>query len=239
MTTAPTTAGRIGIVTFPGTLGAEDASRAVELSGAQAVQIWHDDATLPTVDALILPAGNTYGDYLRAGALATTTAIAPAIVAAAQAGVPVLGIGNGFQILCELGLLPGALVANESLTFTSRTVTVEVDNAATPWTSDLQAGDELALPVNSGAGQYVADEATLDALEENGQVVLRYASENPNGSARDIAGVANEAGNVVGIMVHPEYAIEAGFGPSLDGQAFFTSVFADYSAAGDAADETA
>ena len=221
------TAGRIGVVTFPGSLGESDAARAIDLAGGEAVPVWHDDTALPELDALILPAGNSYGDYLRAGALATTATIAPAIVAAAGAGLPILGIGNGFQILCELGLLPGALIANASGTFVSRTVTVEACNAATPWTSALQAGDELRLPVNSASGRYVADEASLDRLEEEGQVVLSYVGDNPNGSARDIAGVANEAGNVVGIMVHPEYAIETGFGPSLDGQAFFLSALSD------------
>jgi phosphoribosylformylglycinamidine synthase len=214
----------VGVVTFPGSLDDRDAQRAVRLAGAEPVALWHADADLHGVDAVVLPGGFSYGDYLRCGAIARFAKVMPVIVDAARDGMPVLGICNGFQILCESHLLPGALVRNDHRTFNCLDQPVRIENASTPWTSGYTAGDEVVIPLKNGEGGYVADTATLDLLEGEGRVVARYVGRNPNGSYRDIAGICNQAGNVVGLMPHPEHAIEELTGPSADGLAFFTSV---------------
>jgi phosphoribosylformylglycinamidine synthase len=216
---------RIGVVTFPGSLDDRDAATAVRVVGGEAVSLWHGDDSVDAVDAVVLPGGFSYGDYLRCGAIAHLAPVMHAIKEFADAGGPVLGICNGFQILCEAGLLPGALLRNEGLRFTSRPVELEVGNAATRWTSDYTAGQRISIPLKNGEGRYFADEATLDALEAEGQVVARYV-DNPNGSSRDIAGVTNEAGNVVGLMPHPEHAVDPTLRRGTDGAGFFTSVLA-------------
>ena len=215
---------RIGIVTFPGSLDERDAARAVRAVNAEAVSLWHGDRDLKGVDAVILPGGFSYGDYLRCGAIARFAPVMDALVPAAQGGLPVLGICNGFQVLCEAHLLPGALVRNNDRRFTCVDQQLRVENASTVWTSDFVAGVEITIPLKNGEGGFVADEATLDALEGDGRVVVRYAGHNPNGSYRGIAGISNERGNVVGLMPHPEHAVETGYGPSTDGLRFFTSV---------------
>jgi phosphoribosylformylglycinamidine synthase I len=214
----------VGVVTFPGSLDDRDAQRAVRLAGAEPVSLWHADPDLHGVDAVVLPGGFSYGDYLRCGAIARFAKVMPLIVEAARDGMPVLGICNGFQILCESHLLPGALVRNDHRTFNCLDQRIRIENASTPWTSGYTAGDEIVIPLKNGEGGYVADTATLDLLEGEGRVVARYADRNPNGSYRDIAGISNRAGNVVGLMPHPEHAIEELTGPSADGLAFFTSV---------------
>jgi phosphoribosylformylglycinamidine synthase I len=215
---------RIGIVTFPGSLDDGDAARAVRLAGAQPVRLWHGEHALRHVDAVILPGGFSYGDYLRCGAIARFAPVMESIVGAAQAGLPVLGICNGFQILCEAHLLPGALTRNQHLHFRNRDQRLTIAGTATAWTNAFTEGQEVLIPIKSGEGCYVADQLTLDELEATGRVVARYAGGNPNGSLRDIAGVANEAGNVVGLMPHPEHAVDPLTGPSQDGLGFFTSV---------------
>ena len=215
---------RIGVVTFPGSLDDTDAARAVRIAGAEAVRLWHADKRLPTIDAVILPGGFSYGDYLRCGAIARFAPVMDELVPAAQGGLPVLGICNGFQILCESHLLPGALIRNDHRRFICVDQKLTVENASTAWTSDLEVGSHIKIPLKNGEGGYVADLDTLERLEGEGRVVFRYAGRNPNGSYRDIAGITNERGNVVGLMPHPEHAIEEGFGPSTDGLAFFTSV---------------
>ena len=219
---------RVGVVTFPGSLDDHDAQRAVRLAGGEPVALWHGDDSLRDVDAVVLPGGFSYGDYLRAGAIARFAPVMSALVPAAQGGLPVLGICNGFQILCESHLLPGAMIQNDHRTFICRDQRLRVENASTAWTSDFQQGDEITVVLKNQDGQYVADRHTLDELEAEGRVAFRYLVEeggrNPNGSYRDIAGITNERGNVVGLMPHPEHAVEEGYGPSLDGLAFFTSV---------------
>ena len=222
-------AARVGVVTFPGTLYDRDARRAVRVAGAEVVVLWHGDADLHGVDAVVLPGGFSYGDYLRGGAIARFSPVMQALGPAARGGLPVLGICNGFQVLCEAHLLPGALTRNAGLHFTCRDQRLRVETAATAWTSAYTAGDEVVIPVKNGEGRYVADDATLDALEARGQVVARYLG-NPNGSARDIAGVRNEAGNVVGLMPHPEHAIDPLTGPGAGGLGFFASVLGRASA---------
>jgi phosphoribosylformylglycinamidine synthase len=233
--------------------------------------LWHGDDSLRDVDAVVLPGGFSYGDYLRAGAIARFAPVMSALIPAARGGLPVLGICNGFQILCESHLLPGAMIQNDHRTFICRDQRLRVENATTAWTSDFESGDEITIVLKNQDGQYVADQRTLDALEGEGRVAFRYvvernvversvvernvvdhrqvehsgrgpdwsmsgvdapaaaqydrfAGRNPNGSYRDIAGVTNERGNVVGLMPHPEHAVEQGYGPSLDGLKFFTSV---------------
>ena len=215
---------RIGVVTFPGSLDDGDAARAARIAGADIVRLWHGDADLHRVDAVILPGGFSYGDYLRCGAIARFAPAMESIIDAARGGLPVLGICNGFQILCEAHLLPGALTRNQHLHFRNRDQWLRIESTDTAWTTDYQAGQEVLIPVKNGEGCFVADERTLDALEAEGRVVARYINGNPNGSQRDIAAITNEAGNVVGIMPHPEHAVEALTGPSLDGLGFFTSV---------------
>jgi phosphoribosylformylglycinamidine synthase I len=215
---------RIGVVTFPGSLDDRDAARAVRAVGAEAVALWHADRTLHDVDAVILPGGFSYGDYLRCGAIARFAPVMEELVPAAKGGLPVLGICNGFQILCESHLLPGALIRNDHRKFVCKDQVLTVENASTAWTSDLEVGSDITIPLKNGEGGFVADDETLARLEGDGRVVVRYAGHNPNGSYRAIAGIANERGNVVGLMPHPEHAVEEGYGPSTDGLAFFTSV---------------
>jgi phosphoribosylformylglycinamidine synthase I len=223
---------RIGVVTFPGSLDDSDAARAAAYAGADPVSLWHADRDLKGVDAVILPGGFSYGDYLRCGAIARFSPVMSELVPAARAGLPVLGICNGFQILCEAHLLPGALTRNSKLRFIHTDVRLTVSNTATAWTSAYEAGQEITVPLKSGEGAYAADEATLDELERTGRVVVRYSRTAPNGAARDIAGIRNENGNVVGLMPHPEHAIDALTGPSADGLGFFTSVVSAFTGVG-------
>src|SRR3712207_5944001 len=215
---------RIGIITFPGSLDDVDAARAVRLAGGEAVALWHADHDLMDVDAVVLPGGFSYGDYLRAGAIAARSPLMRDVVAAAGNGLPVLGICNGFQVLCEAGLLPGALTRNSHLHFRNRDQGLLVERADTAWTSAFPPGQTIVVPVKNGEGRYVAADADLDRLEGEGRVVVRYVGGNPNGSSRDIAGVTSADGRVVGLMPHPEHAIEDLTGPSTDGLGFFTSV---------------
>jgi phosphoribosylformylglycinamidine synthase len=217
---------RIGVVTFPGSLDDRDALRAVRIAGAEAVPLWHRDRDLRGVDAVVLPGGFSYGDYLRCGAISRFSPVMDAVIAGAREGLPVLGICNGFQVLCESHLLPGALTRNERLRFINRDQRLRVERADTPWTAGYEAGREIVIPLKNGEGCYVADERTLDELEAEGRVLVRYVGGNPNGSRRDIAGVSNAAGNVVGLMPHPEHAVEPLTGPSTDGLTFFTNLVA-------------
>ena len=217
---------RIGVITFPGTLDDVDAARAVRLAGADPVALWHADRDLRGVDAVVVPGGFSYGDYLRAGAIAARAPIMDEVTAAADRGMPVLGICNGFQILCEAGLLPGALTRNSGLHFVCRDVVLRVESADTAWTSGFAAGQEIVVPLKSGEGRYVADAATLAALQDEGRIVFRYAAAAPNGAMHGIAGVASTNGRVVGLMPHPEHAIDPLTGPSADGLGLFTSVLA-------------
>lgn len=220
--TAP--AARVGIVTFPGSLDDRDALRAVSRAGAEPVPLWHADRDLRGVDAVILPGGFSYGDYLRCGAIARFSPVMSELVPAARAGLPVLGICNGFQVLCESHLLPGALVRNAGLHFVCRDQRLRMERTATAWTTGYTPGQEVVIPLKSGEGRYVADPETLAALEARGGVIARYTGGAPNGAMNDIAGISNEAGNVVGLMPHPEHAIDTLTGPTADGLAFFTSV---------------
>jgi phosphoribosylformylglycinamidine synthase len=215
---------RIGVITFPGSLDDVDAARAVRLAGGEPVVLWHADHDLAGVDAVVLPGGFSYGDYLRAGAIAARAPLMREVVDRAHAGLPVLGICNGFQVLCEAGLLPGALTRNGHLHFRNRDQALLVERADTAWTSSYAEGQTIVVPVKNGEGRYVAAPAELDRLEAEGRVVVRYAGGNPNGSARDIAGVCSADGRVVGLMPHPEHAVEDLTGPSTDGLGFFTSV---------------
>ena len=215
---------RIGVITFPGSLDDVDAARAVRLAGGEPVPLWHADHDLKDVDAVVLPGGFSYGDYLRAGAIAARSPLMQDVVAAARSGLPVLGVCNGFQVLCEAGLLPGALTRNGHLHFRNRDQQLRVERSDTSWTSAYAAGQTIVVPVKNGEGRYVAADADLDRLEGEGRVVVRYVGGNPNGSSRDIAGVCSEDGRVVGLMPHPEHAVEDLTGPSTDGLGFFTSV---------------
>jgi phosphoribosylformylglycinamidine synthase len=215
---------RIGVVTFPGSLDDRDALRAVRAVGADPVSLWHKDQSLHDVDAVVLPGGFSYGDYLRCGAIARFSPVMDAVIAGANDGMPVLGICNGFQVLCEAHLLPGALARNSHLHFRCKDQALRIENNATAWTTGYDRGARAVIPVKNGEGCFVADESTLDALEAEGRVVARYIEGSPNGSMRDIAGIANQRGNVVGLMPHPEHAIDALTGPSADGITFFTSV---------------
>jgi phosphoribosylformylglycinamidine synthase subunit PurQ / glutaminase len=213
---------RVGVITFPGTLDDIDAARAARAVGAESVALWHADADLKNVDAVIVPGGFSYGDYLRAGAIAKFAPLMGEVVAAAGRGLPVLGICNGFQVLCEAGLLPGALTRNAGLHFRCRDLWLRVDSTNTAWTSRYEQGAEILVPLKSGEGRYVASEAVLDELEGEGRVAFRYL-DNPNGSLRDIAGISSANGRVVGLMPHPEHATEALTGPSDDGLGIFYS----------------
>ncbi len=223
---------RIGVVTFPGSLDDRDAQRAIRLAGAEAVALWHGDHDLHGVDALVLPGGFSYGDYLRCGAIASLSPIMTEVIDAANTGMPVLGICNGFQMLAEAHLLEGGLIRNDHGAFICRDQKLRVENNSTAWTGDFEAGAEITIPLKNGEGGFIASAETLARLEGEGQVVFRYLDVNPNGSLNDIAGVSNARGNVVGLMPHPEHAVEPGFGPDtdvamrsgVDGLAFFTSV---------------
>ncbi|MEO7079071.1 phosphoribosylformylglycinamidine synthase subunit PurQ [Rhodococcus sp. BP22] len=214
---------RIGVITFPGTLDDVDASRAVTLAGGEAVSLWHADADLKNVDAVVVPGGFSYGDYLRAGAIARFAPVMESVVKAAEGGMPVLGICNGFQILCEAGLLPGALTRNENLHFVCRDQWLKVENSNTVWSSRYEAGAEILIPVKNAEGRFQASEAVLDELEGEGRVVFRYSGSNPNGSQRAIAGISSANGRIVGLMPHPEHATEPLTGPSDDGLGIFYS----------------
>ncbi|EWS82044.1 phosphoribosylformylglycinamidine synthase subunit PurQ [Brachybacterium phenoliresistens] len=234
---------RIGVVTFPGTLDDRDALRAVRIAGAEAVPLWHGDDDLQEVDAVVLPGGFSYGDYLRAGAISRFAPVMEKVVDAAKGGIPVLGICNGFQILCETHLLPGSMIKNAHRSFICRDQPLRVENNRTAWTTAYEKDQVIRIPLKNQDGQFVADAKTLDELEGEGRVVFRYTEgathgpvgfeENPNGSWNGIAGITNEYGNVVGLMPHPEHAVESGFGPDepgrgtrtgTDGLGFFTSV---------------
>jgi phosphoribosylformylglycinamidine synthase subunit PurQ / glutaminase len=222
---------RVGVVTFPGSLDDGDAARAVHLAGGEPVALWHADADLRGVDAVVLPGGFSYGDYLRCGAIARFAPVMQPVIDAARGGLPVLGICNGFQVLCESHLLPGALIRNDHRKFVCRDQQLRVENARTAWTSAYEAGQQITVPLKNGEGGYVADDRTLDELEASGRVVVRYVGDNPNGSYRDIAGITNANGNVVGLMPHPEHAVDSLTGPTLDGLGFFTSVLTTVAAA--------
>jgi phosphoribosylformylglycinamidine synthase subunit PurQ / glutaminase len=215
---------RVGVVSFPGSLDDRDAARAVRIAGGEPVALWHGDDDLRGVDAVVLPGGFSYGDYLRCGAIARFAPVMRPLVERAEQGLPVLGICNGFQILCESHLLPGALIRNDHRKFVCRDQELAVENASTVWTSSYDLGQHIVVPLKNGEGGYVASADTLDRLEGEGRVVVRYVGDNPNGSYRDIAGVTNERGNVVGLMPHPEHAVEELTGPTTDGLGFFTSL---------------
>jgi phosphoribosylformylglycinamidine synthase I len=215
---------RVGVITFPGSLDDKDAARAVRLAGGESVPLWHADANLHSVDAVVLPGGFSYGDYLRCGAIAKFAPVMEKLVDAGNGGFPILGICNGFQVLTESQLLPGALTRNDHLHFICRDQKLRIENNTSAWTSDFNVGNEILIPLKNGEGGYVADEKTLDELEGEGRVIARYLEMNPNGSRRDIAGITNARGNVVGIMPHPEHAVEKLTGPTTDGLGFFTSL---------------
>ncbi|HEV7208915.1 MAG TPA: phosphoribosylformylglycinamidine synthase subunit PurQ [Mycobacteriales bacterium] len=215
---------RIGVVTFPGSLDDRDVQAAIALAGGQSVPLWHADPDLGDVQAVVLPGGFSYGDYLRCGAIARFSAVMAEIIEAAGQGLPVLGICNGFQVLCESHLLPGALLRNAGLHYVCRDQGLLVERTSTAWTTGYQQGQQIVVPIKHGEGRYVADRATLDRLEGENRVVFRYAGGNPNGSLHDIAGITNTRGNVVGLMPHPEHAADPLVGASADGLAMFTSV---------------
>ena len=223
---------KIGVVTFPGTLDDRDAQRAVRLAGATPVSLWHADESLKDVDAVVLPGGFSFGDYLRCGAIAAQAPIMKSVIDAANKGLPVLGICNGFQVLVEAHLLPGGLIRNEHQHFICRDQKLIVENVDTAWTNQFTLNQEITIPLKNGEGGYIADNETLKRLEGENLIVFRYAEVNPNGSVNNIAGLRNEKGNVVGLMPHPEHAVEPGFGPDttsamrsgVDGLQFFKSV---------------
>ena len=223
---------KIGVVTFPGTLDDRDAARAVRLAGGEAVALWHADTNIHNVDAVVLPGGFSFGDYLRCGAIAAQAPVMETIIKAANGGLPVLGICNGFQVLVESHLLPGGLIRNDVQTFVCRDQKLIVENTDTAWTNQFTKNQEITIPLKNGEGGYIADAETLKRLEGEGLVAFRYSEFNPNGSVNDIAGLRNERGNVVGLMPHPEHAVEPGFGPDtnvamrsgVDGLNFFKSV---------------
>jgi phosphoribosylformylglycinamidine synthase len=215
---------RVGVITFPGTLDDRDAARAVVAGGSEAVSLWHADADLKSVDAVILPGGFSYGDYLRCGAISRFAPVMQLVIEAAGKGMPVLGICNGFQVLCESHLLPGALTRNSDLHFLCRDQEIEIVNNTTPWTSSYKAGEMIVIPLKNGEGSFQCDDKTLAELEGEGRVIARYVGQNPNGSRNLIAGITNARGNVVGLMPHPEHAIDELTGPSAQGLGFFTSI---------------
>lgn len=223
---------RIGVITYPGSLDDRDAQRAIRLAGGTPVPLWHADNSLKKVDAVVLPGGFSYGDYLRCGAIAAKAPATKEVIKLAEKGLPVLGICNGFQVLVEAHLLPGGLIRNEHQHFICRDQKLRVENNQTTWTSLFEKDQEITIPLKNGEGGYIATPDTLKMLEEENRVVFRYLELNPNGSMNDIAGLTNERGNVVGLMPHPEHAVEPGFGPDrpeamrsgTDGLKFFQSV---------------
>jgi phosphoribosylformylglycinamidine synthase len=225
---------RVGVITFPGSLDDRDAQRAIRLAGAEPVALWHGEHDLKKVDAIVLPGGFSYGDYLRCGAIASHSPIMAEVIDAANKGMPVLGICNGFQMLVEAHLLPGGLIRNDHGRFVRRDQMIRVENNRTDWTHEFDESEEIVIPLKNGEGGYIADATTLERLEGEGLVTFRYVGVNPNGSLNDIAGISSERGNVVGLMPHPEHAVERGFGPNtadamrsgMDGLRFFTSVIA-------------
>jgi phosphoribosylformylglycinamidine synthase subunit PurQ / glutaminase len=224
---------RIGVVTFPGSLDDGDALRAVETMGGTGVSLWHADPDLRGVDAVILPGGFSYGDYLRCGAIARFAPVMEEVAGFAERGGPVVGICNGFQILCESGLLPGAMIRNRSLRFVCRDVWLRVETSQTPVTADLTPGETVEVPIKHGEGQWVSTPEQLDTIESQGLVVFRYSSpdgvvddaHNPNGATNNVAGIRNERGNVVGLMPHPEHGVDPDTGPT-GGQPMFASLLA-------------
>ena len=221
---------RIGIVTFPGSLDDGDAARAVRIAGGEAVRLWHGDEDIHGVDAVVLPGGFSYGDALRCGAIARFAPVMETIADAARGGMPVLGICNGFQILCEAHLLPGALVRNDVRTFVCKDQALRVESVDTTWTSEFIRDQLINIVIKNGEGAYVADEETLDRLEGEGRVIFRYVHSNPNGSRRDIAGICNDRGNVVGLMPHPEHNVDPLVSPTTDGRPLFASILSFLSA---------
>jgi len=215
---------KVGVITFPGTLDDTDAARAVRYAGGEPVALWHKDADLRGVDAVVVPGGFSYGDYLRAGAIARFAPVMAEVVTAARRGMPVLGICNGFQILCEAGLLPGALLRNGGLHFVCRDQKLRVERTATAWTANYRDDEEIVIPVKNMDGRFSAAKSTVDELEGEGRVVFRYLDVNPNGSLNDIAGICSADGRIVGLMPHPEHAIDPLTGPGADGLAMFRSV---------------
>ena len=215
---------KIGVVTFPGSLDDRDAARAVRAVGAESVALWHGDSDLHGVDAVILPGGFSYGDYLRCGAISRFAPVMSSIIEKANSGMPLLGICNGFQVLCESHLLPGALTRNHALHFLCSDQTLRIENNSTAWTTDYEIGQEIVIPLKNGEGSFQCDDSTLARLEGEGLVVARYVGENPNGSRNLIAGITNAEGNIVGLMPHPEHAIDPLTGPSAGGLGFFTSI---------------
>lgn len=223
---------KIGVITYPGTLDDRDAQRAVRLAGGTPVPLWHADSDIKKVDAVVLPGGFSYGDYLRCGAIAAKAPATQEVIRLAAQGLPVLGICNGFQVLVESHLLPGGLIRNEHQHFICRDQKLRVENNQTAWTSLFEKDEEITIPLKNGEGGYIANPDTLKMLEAENRVVFRYLDVNPNGSMNDIAGLTNERGNVVGLMPHPEHAVEPGFGPDtpiamrsgIDGLRFFQSV---------------
>jgi phosphoribosylformylglycinamidine synthase len=229
---------RIGVITFPGSLDDHDARRAVRLGGAEPVALWHGEHDLKGVDAIVLPGGFSYGDYLRCGAIAARSPIMSEVIDAANSGMPVLGICNGFQILVEAHLLPGGLVRNDHGDFICRDQRLRVESTSTAWTNGFELGQHITIPLKNGEGGFIADADTIARLEGEGLVVFRYLDVNPNGSMNDIAGITNERGTVVGLMPHPEHATEPGFGPDtplamrsgIDGLTVFESVVSSFAA---------
>ncbi len=215
---------KVGVVTFPGSLDDHDAARAVRAVGGESISLWHADSQLHDVDAVILPGGFSYGDYLRCGAISRFSPVMTSIIERANTGMPVLGICNGFQVLCESHLLPGALTRNQGLHFLCTDQRLRIENNSTAWTSTYSKDQEIVIPLKNGEGSFQCDDETLERLEGEGLVVARYLGENPNGSRNLIAGITNARGNVVGLMPHPEHAIDTLTGPSADGLPFFTSI---------------
>jgi phosphoribosylformylglycinamidine synthase subunit PurQ / glutaminase len=221
---------RVGVVTFPGSLDDVDALRAVRLSGGEPVPLWHATDSLEGIEAVILPGGFSYGDYLRCGAIARFAPVMNELIKKADAGLPVLGICNGFQILCEAHLLPGALIRNDVRTFVCKDQDLRIESVDTPWTCAFERGQQINIVLKNGEGGFVAAADTLRRLEGEGQIVFRYVNGNPNGSYHDIAGICNERGNVVGLMPHPEHNVDPLTGPTTDGTSVFRSVYGFLSA---------